>query len=793
MVTSTKTASDLEWPQLLERIAQGCLGPDARARTLALEPAGSLAEASASMQRTTEACQALEADEPIPADAVPETLELLDRIALGSAASALELGRVARLLEVARELRRFARAHRAEYPTLAAALDSDPGLDVLLDDLRIALDPAGGLSDDASPLLRQARRRASDSRARVIARLERLMSHHSDVLRDEYYDVREGRYVLPVRSDAHIKIEGIVLGSSASGGTLYVEPREITPLGNALKVAESEISREEARILLELSTDVRDKLDEVRSAKEASIQADQLAAIARWAREIDATPIAPREAAGSVLRQFRHPLLPADSVVANDITLEAGTALLVSGPNAGGKTVALKCLGLAAWMVRAGLPLPASPESEVGWFDQVLTDVGDEQSLARSLSTFSAHVSNLAAILGQANPRTLVLLDEIAAGTDPEEGAALAAAVLQTLVDRGAAVATTTHYERLKEFATGHDKLVNASVGFDFDRMEPTFSLAMGIPGPSSALAVAARYGIEPDVIAAAQRMLPKDSLEREDLVGKLQKERRALEEARAAAEADAREQARLRAELETERKTVRIKERERLAREGRELTARVTEARGDIERARRSLRSRNLTKSEIREIERDVDAAARHVAIGSPLTELARSSTDAEKARSGVPLAPGDRVRVRRLGPGIAQVLETATKGHVRVLAGALKVSVPVEEVVRVDGSKPAPKTKAVRIAPSPERQSDPIRTSLNTLDLRGHRVEEALDRVDAFLDHMLSSGEATGFVLHGHGTGALKDAVRVHLDESAYVERHEVADDSQGGDALTVFWLRG
>lgn len=794
-----RTAHDLEWGYLLEHLAGLCLSAAAAERMRALAPAPTLDESSARMTLTAEALDAAENDAPVPAQSLPDLGQGVARIAKGSVASGEELRDIGLVLRATRALRSYARAEAARHPALARALDSDPGLDALEATLSAAIEADGSVADGASPALRDARRRMAEVRRELGSRLSQLMRRYSEVLRDEYWTEHDGRFVLPVRSDAHLRVNGIVLGSSASGATLYVEPEEVTQLGNRLKVAEAEVEREVARVLAALSVEVQAKAPALSAAVEACIQADCLAALCRFAKETRSIALSPSEAPRARLSAMRHPLLVLQGidVVPNDITLASGQALVISGPNAGGKTVALKCLGLAAWMVRAGIPVPAEPSSELGFFEPVLTDVGDEQSLLYSLSTFSAHVKNLAAILQRSGRRALVLLDEVAAGTDPEEGSALAAAMLEALVSRGAAVAVTTHYERLKELGAKQGPLVNASMGFDLARMTPTFRLTIGIPGASSALAVAARFGVPASVVERAQALLPERALDREELVQKLEAERSALEAARAEAEEELRRQRQLRAEIEAERKKARDEERARLAAESRELLGEVRRARAELSEVKKRVSRGEVGPGELKQAEKSVNAAASHVAIGGALESAQRAlapPSGERRAAAAAELSPGARVFLTKLGQH-AEVLDAPSKGQLRVAVGGMKLSVRLDEVELARGQQ-----KSAKKAPAkPKEKSSlavqdgfvPVRTSHNTLDLRGQRVDEAIDAVDAFVDRMLREGEAVAYVLHGHGTGALKLAVRAHLSASAHVRRARPAEPEDGGDAFTMLWL--
>jgi len=793
------TLRALEWPLLLERIAARCASRVAADKLCATEPSATLEAARSLAARTREAVALDALGEALPVRDFPDVSESLGRAAKGGSLSGGDLIGVARLLGVARAIRAFAAERAARFPALFAAVASEPRLDALGQTLELSLDPDGSVSDRASPALAEARARAREAREGLKERLEGCLKTHADVLQGRYYTERDGRYVLPVRADAHLKVEGIVLGSSASGGTLFVEPREATEQGNRLKVKLAAVEREEARVLAELTRAVAAEKAAILLALAAAIEADRLAALALWARAAKAEVIEPSADDAIELANVRHPLLVATgvTVVPNDVRVEGGQALVISGPNAGGKTVALKCLGLAVWMVRSGIPIACDATSRIGWFTEVLADVGDEQSLVRSLSTFSAHVTRLAEIVRRSAAGTLVLLDEVASGTDPEEGAALAAAVLEAITKQGAAAAVTTHYERLKELAAVPGPLENASVSFDFERMEPTFRLTLGVPGPSSALAVAARFGLDPTVLARAHELLPDRAREREVAVKKLEQERLALERERAELRGELALAAAARADLERDKEQLLAAANQELGREARELTAVVRAARAEVRDARQKLRQSGLEPALLREAERTVSRAATHVALGGTLEQHARVSEEKQRGPASpsvalATLAVGATVRVKKTGT-LATVETAPERGSVRLRAGSVRLTLALGDVEPATGR---PKASAPKASPRTKQRSTTlpaaVRTPSNTVDLRGTRVDEALARLDAFMDALLGEGEPLGFVLHGHGTGAMKAAVREHLGGSGYVEHSRSAEPDEGGDAFTLFWLK-
>jgi DNA mismatch repair protein MutS2 len=788
-----ETRAALEWPALLAAIGGFCTSSAGKARALGLKPAVDLEAARARNQIVSEMLDLDRLGLAPPARAFPDVKEPLERAARGGVASAAELWQVRELLELSAKLRVFARGQREHHPALSHAIDSPSELQGLEDDLAHALEADGTVADRASPELARARKRARELREEMKRKLGQLLERHADVVQAEYYTEREGRYVLPVRSDAHLRVPGIVLGSSASGATLFVEPQELTGLGNQLRIQEAEALREAAKVLTRLSGYLASDAEHVRAAQRACEEADVLGALARFARQTQAIVVLLSGEARLDLRAARHPLLALSphAVVPNDIAIEAERALVISGPNAGGKTVALKTLGLVAWMARAGIPLPIAEESQVGWFGSVLADIGDEQSIARSLSTFSAHVQRLCSLLDQASRDTLILLDELASGTDPEEGAALAAALLESLTARGAAVAVTTHYEKLKEFAAHAAHLQNASVSYDFERMAPTFRLTMGVPGASSALTVATRHGLPSSVVARAKALLPEQSVERERAVERLDRQRQAFEEQRDALAREAEELRQLRARVEAEHEDVRVALEAELERETVALRANVSKIRAELLAAREKLKQQAQDPKALRSIERDLGRAAVHVSLGGSLLPRREDAAPAALRPPSVVYKSGDSVRVKSSGL-LATVID-ADNDKLRIQVGSIKLILRSEDVEPARAPQKQTKPKLARKSKLVSSAlPTAVRTSTNTLDLRGERVEEALDKVDAFLDRLLNIGEQLGFVLHGHGTGALKSAVRAHLQASSYIEQSQPADADSGGDAFTIFWLR-
>lgn len=820
-----KTRHDLEWDRLLAALASRCVSHMGRALALELPFAATRSQTRRLLDEAREATELLAAAEPLPVVELADVSGAIGRVGAAGVLSPVEIRELGKALGAARVLRRFLSVRRARASSLFEACATDPTLDDLADELAQAFDADGLLSDRASPRLKELRSEYQTARTRMLSRLDDLMSKYEGILQDRYVTEREGRYVVPVRSDAHERFPGIVHSTSSSGATLFVEPRAVIPMGNRLKVLEAEVQREEIAIYTRLSGRIGDWLPSVIGAIDALARADVRAATARLAQDLRLAFPTLTDDARLDLIGARHPLLLLDmteeDVVPSDLSIAARRAVVVSGPNAGGKTVALKTMGLTALMVRAGLPVACAAGSTVGVFEVVLSDVGDDQNLTKNLSTFSAHVRNLVRILEETQPGALVLLDELAGGTDPREGEALAAGMLDSLTARGGAVVVTTHYEGLKALALADDRFENASMGFDLAEMSPTFRLAQGVPGSSSALAVARKFGLPMTVIERAEKFLTREDIQFESVVRKLNDERAALELARAAAARREAEAEELRAALDVELHAARDREQRQLSKEAESLLGAVRRSREELREVQARLRAKKLDVTSAKEAEKALDRVAAKVAIGGELEPLmvrdALSGVDRAGRAAGsdvtggggggavadaATLKKGARVWVPRLRAE-ADVLDVLGDGSARVQAGAMRLVLPASELrlatekrEEVEPKKKAPRGAGDARADGPTSR-DPsgleaaLQTSDNTVDLRGLRADDAVALAVTFLDRSLNENRRVCFLVHGHGTGALKEAIRRELKSSPYVRYFRAGNSGEGGDGVTIAWL--
>jgi DNA mismatch repair protein MutS2 len=771
------------------------------ARCRALELATDLRGAQRRQQETMEMGQLQASGEALPALAFPDIRDPLARAKKGAVLEVHELRDCAMVLEILEESGRFVGRHQHDAPALATAahpLQSMGELRPVKTALDAAIHPDGSIKESATPELRRLTHQAQGLKQQMRDQVNQMLHsrRYEEILQEQYFAQREGRYVIPVKADMRGRVPGIVHDVSASGATVFIEPRELVELNNSIKVADLEIEREVRRILRELSALVAAQAEVVLAGFEALAVLDGISARASFGRQLKAHPV-DLNADGRVrLLQARHPLLvlSKEQVVANDIFLDESIhVLVISGPNTGGKTVTLKIVGLFALMVRAGLHLPCNAESEMAIFPDVYADIGDAQDLARDLSSFSAHMTQMIQLLDETDRQRssdtkavpqqwLVLLDEPVTSTDPAEGAALAEALLCRLATLGMKVVATTHYGSLKALAHTMPGFANAAVEFDVATLSPTYRLFMGVPGGSSALEIAGRLGMDRALLDEARQKLHKDDRVMETMLQDLQATQRKLADdlARAVEARGEAEQAEQRAKAQL----AHLEDTEREAQKGlkRKLSEQFSRARAEVQ----------ATVDAVKGEQKLIKAKA----AKQRLFEL-EAQTRVELASLGTPillaqLGMGDQVEISGLGI-TGTLLETPQgKKRVRVKVGEGEVLATVANLVGLARGQAAPPPP---VSSSPRRVSSGggLRLDEQTVvDVRGKAADEALDDVVAALDRATMAGAPFLRIIHGHGTGKLKASLRDYLKDSPYVAEFRAGDRAEGGDGVTVARLR-
>jgi DNA mismatch repair protein MutS2 len=790
------TLRELGWPHILSALSARCRLPAGRRAAEALSFLPDAAAVREALARLGEVRRLSEAGTALPLGGVGDVEGHLERAGKGGVLEPIALRECAALARAAARTRRALEARAEDLPRLWGVAEVITADERLADRIERAIEPSGAISERASPALAAARERARGLHRALKIQVESLledpeMQRH---LRDRYFTIRNERYVLPVLASARSQVPGIVHNASQSGQTLFVEPEGMVELGNELSIATAVAAEEEARILRELSEALAAGSGALARDLAVLGQLDLLEAEAVLASDLDAhAPEVCAEGAGFELLSLRHPILvlQGKKVVASHVRLEPPQrALIVSGPNGGGKTVAITAVGLSALMLRAGLPVPAAAGSRLPFYLEVNAAVDERGDLAKDLSTFTAHLTAVKDMLAGAVPGSLVLVDEIAADTDPREGAALAAAILEALVERGATVLVTTHLDELKALALVDGRYANARVGFDPERLAPTYQLHLGAPGSSSAIEVAARVGLPPSLVERARAA-------RAGRGGALGDALRALDDERAklAASARAAQEAAERAREAEERaraaeEAARRAEREAAARMGAALAEEIEAARAEVAELLASLQTAPSVKK-ASEAKRQLDAWHETVSQAAKATRM-RAEAGAE-ALPGGEIRPGTRVRIASLGQE-GEVIEVDGR-EALVRAGPLKVRRPVADLVPLQGKAREAglaRSRGEKLAAAGAARAGAVRTAERLLDARGLRVEELLREVERFLDRLYSQGELDCSILHGHGTGALKQALRDHLAASPYVSTFRAGERHEGGDAVTVITLR-
>lgn len=802
-----RTLRILEFDKIRKMLMDEAASSLGRELAETLSPGVDLVMVRRAQRETSEARRVTIEEGGAPLGGLFDIREAVRRAKVGGVLGPEDLLRCSSTLLAARRLKKFLSDLDESYEVLkdlAFRLDTFRDLE---DRINRCITDEGEVADSASPLLASLRARIRTANARIREKLESMIRSPETLqyLQDPVVTIRNDRFVIPVKAEARAKVPGIVHDQSQSGATVFVEPMAVVQLNNELKELMGKEEQEIYRILSELSRAIGQRADEIAVTLDALARIDFAFAKARLSLRMDA--VEPELNVDGIVRlkKARHPLLtgkvvPIDPYIGDDFTV-----LVITGPNTGGKTVTLKTMGIMCIMAACGLHVPCEHGTEIALFEDVLADIGDEQSIEQSLSTFSSHMTRIVDILGRANERTLVLLDELGAGTDPTEGASLAMAILEYLLERKVPTVATTHYSELKVFAMNRHGVRNASVEFDVETLRPTYRLIVGLPGKSNAFAIAERLGLPRDVLDRAKEMLSSEKVRLEDVIAGLQESRRATEEERARAA-----QARMMLEdlkASYEREVARLKrERSEILRKARDEVGRIiVAARRELEEAIAEVRAaaRSASASEIEEAIRR-SRARFEGAVTAAEKSLEAEDVDEQPAEGELSeVKPGDQVVVKSLGQMGTVVSGPNAQGEVTVQMGLMRVSVKVADLsaprrARGDGQAgPGPETSrpfvfgagAKRAFTNVEAVARQKAESISPeLDLRGLTVEEALEKLDKYLDDALLAGIPRARIIHGKGTGALRQAVREALTSRKSVVGFRNGEPGEGGDGVTV-----
>jgi DNA mismatch repair protein MutS2 len=797
----SETLALLEWPRLCQHLstfASTKLGMYA-AQNLVLP--NSQAETEERLAETQEVyLLENQLNVPLKFDGIQDIGEAIERASRQGILSGLELLDVATTLAGARNLRRII-DEQTETPTLLALIETLRTYPDIEQEIYRCIDDRGQVTDRANPKLAGIREGQRNTRDQIQRQLQKILSRHSNAIQESVITLRDGRYVIPVKATHKDVVPGIVHDTSTSGSTLFVEPQSTVNANNQMRQLLRQEQVEEELIRRQLSAQIAEVAEDLQNLLAVCTVLDLAAARSRYAYWMGANP--PRfvdwsevheNHAGAekiVLRNLRHPLLvwqqlqeSGHDVVPIDLVIQPQIRVVaITGPNTGGKTVTLKTLGLAALMARAGLFVPAREPVELPWFKQVLSDIGDEQSLQQSLSTFSGHIRRISRILTalqEGGRNALVLLDEVGAGTDPSEGSALAIALLQHLAAHSTLSIATTHFGELKALKYQDERFENASVEFDDVLLSPTYRLLWGIPGRSNALSIATRLGLDAQVIATAQEYVGGTREDLNQVIAGLEAQRR--EQEAKAAEAD-----RLIKQAEflyeqVSRKADKLRDQEQTLKQQQEaaVQAAIGDAKQEIAKVIRKLQKGNVTGQDAQRATGQIDGIAQqHLPSQQPKA----------KVKPGWKPKIGDRVRIPRLGQK-ADVLSVDDAGEeLTVRFGLMKMTIGMDEIESMQGEKVQKQPKATPLPPPPPPASAPIiRTSQNTIDIRGARVMDA----EVTIDQAIAGADRALWIIHGHGTGKLRQGVHELLERHPLVDRFELAAKEDGGGGVTIAYLK-
>ena len=787
MTLFEKTENTLELPAVLDLLAQNAVSEPARTACLELRPETGRLRVEQLLEETAAAVKLLAYKGSPPFAGVRDVRSALARADMGGMLNPRELLEIAQVLQAARCVRSYG-VGAEERSCIDALFHTLQANRFLEEKILTAIPAEDEIADAASTELADIRRKMRAASARVREVLQKVVSAPSmqKMLQDSIITTRSDRFVVPVKAEYKGSVPGLVHDVSASGATLFIEPMAAVKANNEIRELKAREKAEIERILFELSAECAGAREGIDADFHCLVSLDIIFARAKLAEKMDA--VSPLLTGREIrLRRARHPLLPRDTAVPIDVELGEGfDALIITGPNTGGKTVTLKTIGLLCLMARCGLFIPAAEGSGLPVLRGVLADIGDEQSIEQSLSTFSAHMKNIVGILEECDGETLLLFDELGAGTDPVEGAALAIAILESARSRGCLLAATTHYAELKVYATNTPGVMNASCEFDVETLRPTYKLLLGIPGKSNAFAIAARLGLPEDIIEDARGRLGVSSARFEETIGKLEQARRLLErdrteEARAlrAAEEEKQKAARLRAELE-----VKLEKAEQRAK--REAERILAEARGTAQTAFDELaRLRNESAGQM-DHQRLNDARSETLRrINEARDRLHEAEIEEESRSSSRPAAAGDMVQLKSMGVK-AQVESVNADGSLRLLAGMMHLTATQEEVLLLEHEK-APQVKVGSTA------GGGLRASVSPeLDIRGMETLEAIPVLERYLDSCAQGGMETVTIIHGKGTGALRAAVQQNLKRNKLVKSYRLGRYGEGETGVTVVELK-
>lgn len=778
----------LEFYKIRDEVARYCTSSLGKNHIDKLVPSVEIQEVEQLLAEMDEAAQVLRVKNNVPMGGIFDVRMHARRAQIGGALSPVELMEVSSTIRASRILRQFFEAIREEgdiqIPLFLEKKESMPILTQLEHDINACIDDNGGVLDSASSALRSIRQQLRSQESRVRERLESLVrgKNAAKMLSDTIVTIRNDRFVIPVKQEYRSHYGGIIHDQSSSGQTLFIEPDAVVQANNEVRRLKMKEKEEIDRILQMLSAQVQEVAHDIFVMVEVLGEIDMIFAKAKYGSANKCSKPAMNTEGYINLKKARHPLIPKDEVVANDIEFGREiTAIVITGPNTGGKTVTLKTVGLCTLMAQAGLPVPALDGSELAVFDQIFADIGDEQSIEQSLSTFSSHMVNIVDILTKFDENSLVIFDELGAGTDPQEGAALAISLLDEVHGRGARVIATTHYPELKAYGYNRPGVANASVEFNVETLSPTYRLLIGVPGRSNAFEISKRLGLPEHIITHAQSFTGTDSRQVDSMIASLEKSRRESEEDAERSSEILKESEKLKEELAAQLKQYEQKK-EQLEEKAREKARKIVDqARAEAEEVISDLRKMQLNQQGSIKEHQLIEAKKRLEGAAPENRILKKAAKDKQRE---VKLKPNDEVKVISFGQKGTLVEKVSDKEWI-VQIGILKMKLPESDL---SYTKPEKEKETRTMATLKDRDSY-VKLEL---DLRGERYEDALARVEKYIDDALLSNYHQVSIIHGKGTGALRQGVQQYLKKHPRVKSYRFGEAGEGGSGVTVAELK-
>ncbi len=781
---NTKVLQTLEYKKILQQLKSYTVTKVGEEMVATLQPTSKEKEILRFLEETKDAYKVLRLRGGLPVAKLENIRPHLQRVTIGGDLNGVELAQITRVLTTTREVYDFLEELKeieVEFYQLYEWQSQLTILKELTRELKQAIAEDGTIYDEASPALKGIRQSIKRSEKSVREELDSYIhGKNAKYLSDSLITMRNDRYVIPVKQEYRNVFGGVVHDQSASGQTLFMEPRAVVELNNRLHQQQMAEKEEVLRILAELSAKIVPYTREIQHNSYVLGQFDFMNAKARYGKEIKA--IVPEVSFDNhvYLKQARHPLLNPDHVVPNDLKIGKDyQAVVITGPNTGGKTITLKTLGLLQLMAQSGLAIPVEEESTVGIFQQIYADIGDEQSIEQNLSTFSSHMTNIVKILDRADDKSLVLFDELGAGTDPQEGAALAISILDYLGGLGSFVMATTHYPELKIYGYNRPNTINASMEFNVDTLSPTYRLLIGVPGRSNAFEISKRLGLQPTIIDSARGIIDGESQDLNEMIADLENQRKMTEMEYHEVRHYTTEAQKLYEDLKQaytyfneERDKELVKAREK----ANELVEKSQEEAEDIIA---DLRKMQLNQGNVGIKEHQLIAAKTDLSSLKQTDHLKKNKV-LKRAKAKKQLKPGDEVLSQTYGQR-GTLVEKDKKGNWQVQMGILKLNLPEEDLTAVEAA-PEPKQRVVALRSASTSHVSP------QLDLRGQRYEDAIADVDQYLDAAILAGYPQVTIVHGKGTGALRQGITEYLKNHRSVKKFEFAPNNQGGNGATI-----